>query len=259
VAQLSKQNEAPSFLIECFEDFYQQVLRQKHFVLSKPWKKGEGEAASSPDAIAEHVLEKLKGCLDAQAVTAASGGNSFAESYYAEAQFIMAALADEVFLNLQWPGKKYWESNLLEQRLYETHSAGQTFFSKLDRLLDNWEPTRMDLAVLFLNALALGFQGKYRHFEGASVLRSYRDRLFVFINRREPYLFRESVHLFPEAYLHTIEGAADKTLPSMNRLYYIFAGMGAAYILAACVIWYTATQGVSSTVDHIIASSNAGR
>ena len=258
MAQLNKQNGAPSFIVECFEEFYQQVLRQKHFVLSKPWRKGEGEAASSPNAVAEYVLAKLEASLNAQAMTAAYGGNSFAESYYAEAQFIMAVLADEVFLNLKWPGKTYWESNLLEQRLYETHSGGQTFFVKLDLLLENWEPTRIDLALLFLAALALGFQGKYRHFEGASVLQAYRDRLFVFINRREPYLFRETIHLFPEAYVHTVEGIEGKTLPSMNKLYYIFAGMGAAYILASSLVWYSATGGVAQSVDHIISYGNTG-
>jgi len=258
VAELNNQNGAPSFIVECFEEFYQQVLRQKHFVLSKPWKKGEGEAASSPNAVAEAILTKLETCLQTQAQTAAYGGNAFAQSHYEEAQYIMAALADEVFLNLKWPGKTYWESNLLEQRLFDTHSAGQTFFIKLDLLLENWEPTQMDAALLFLNALALGFQGKYRHFNDVAVLKSYRDRLFVFVNRRDPYLFQETIRLFPETYVHTLEGLGAKQLPSMNRLGYIFAGLGVLYLLASYIIWYNATEGVSRIVDHIISHSDAG-
>lgn len=259
MADLSTQNGAPSFIVACFEDFYQQVLRQKHFLLSKPWKKGEGETSSSPHAVAEHILSKLETCLNAQAKKATLGGNSFAEAYYLEAQFLMAALGDEIFLHMKWPGKTYWESNLLEQRLYETHSAGETFFTKLDFLLDKGDPTRMDLALLFLNCLALGFQGKYRHFEGAAVLRSYRERLFTFINRRDPYLFRERMRLFPEAYSHTVEGMEAKNLPSMNRLYYIFAAMGFIYVLASFLIWYLGTQGIASVVDRIIIHGSSGK
>jgi type VI secretion system protein ImpK len=252
VAQVNKQNNSQSFIVECFEEFYKQVLKHKQFVFSKPWEKETDKGKSSPNATAEYILSNLQTFLEEQAVSVSFGGNGFAENYYTEAQFVMVALADEVFLNLEWPGKTYWESNLLEQRLYNTHSAGQTFFEKLDLLLQNQDPVRMDLAILYLSALALGFQGKYRHFNDESALSSYRKRLFTFINRREPYLFRQKIHLFSDAYAHTLEGSGTKELPNMRNWYFVFSGICFAYLLASYIVWYNATSDITKVVNHII-------
>lgn len=254
MARFDKKNQRSSFIIECFEEFYREVLKHKNFVISKPWQNSEPQGESSPQATAEYILSRLQTFLEEQAATAKYGGDSFAESYYAEAQFIMVSLADEVFLNLDWPGKRYWEFNLLEKRLYNTHSAGQVFFEKLDELLKNKDPVRADLAVLYLNALGLGFQGKYRHFNDASILSSYRKRLFVFINRREPYLYQKKIHLFPDTYAHTLEGGEAKELPTLRNWYLIFGGIALTYLFASYIIWYAATGDITRTVNRIIDS-----
>jgi type VI secretion system protein ImpK len=258
VARLNKKNGPESFIVTCFEEFYKQVLRHKQFVASKPWNKGGREATSSPSKTAEYILSKLQTFLEEQFVAASFGDDSFAKNYYAEAQFIMVALADEVFLNLEWPGKTYWEGHLLEQRLYNTHSAGQVFFEKLDDLLANKDPVRTDLATLYLNALALGFQGKYRHFNDAAVLASYRDRLFVFINRSQPQLFLQKTYLFPQGYAHTLEGSGAKELPNKRNWYLVFAGIGIAYLLVSYIVWYMATANLASTANRIITDNVSG-
>jgi type VI secretion system protein ImpK len=256
VARFDKKNERSSFIVECFEEFYREILKHRNFVISKPWQKTETQGESSPQATAEYILSRLQTFLEEQSLTAKYGGNSFAENYYEEAKFIMVSLADEIFLNLDWPGKRYWEFNLLEQRIYNTHSAGQVFFERLDELLTNKDPVRADLAVLYLNALGLGFQGKYRHFNDAGALNSYRKRLFVFINRREPYLFQKKIHLFPDAYVHTLEGSEVKELPNLRNWYLIFAGIGLSYFFVSYVIWYSATSDIMKIVNRIIASNS---
>lgn len=256
MARFNKETERTSFMVECFEEFYRQVLKHKQFVYSKPWKELKGETEGSPNATAEFILSKLQSFLEEQAMTANLGGNSFLENYYAEAQFIMVALADEVFLSLDWPGKPYWEASLLEQRMYNTHSAGQVFFERLDTLLRNKDPVRVDLAVLYLNALGLGFRGKYRHFDDEGALQNYRESLFIFINRREPYLYKEKVHLFPDSYAHTLEGGKAKELPTLRNWYFVFGGIGLAYVLISYIIWYSATVDVDRIVNTIITSSN---
>lgn len=258
MARFNQKNERSSFIIESFEEFYREVLNHKNFVLSKPWQKSHGQGESSPQATAEYILSRLQTFLDEQSIKAKYGGNSFVESYYAEAQFIMVSLADEVFLHLDWPGKRYWEFNLLEQRLYNTHSAGQVFFDKLDELLKNKDPVRADLGVLYLNALGLGFKGKYRHFNDDGAFDSYLKRLFVFINRREPYLFHKKIHLFPDAYAHTLEGGEAKDLPNLRNWYLLFAGVGLTYLFVSYVIWYSATAGITRTINTII-SANVGK
>ncbi len=253
MARLNIQNERASFIVECFEEFYREVLKHKQLVYTKAWAKETGEQTTSPESVAEYIITNLQTYLEQQALTASHGGNSFTENYYSEAQFIMVALADEVFLNIDWPGRAYWESNLLEQRLYNSHSAGQTFFTNLDKLLKNKDPIRVDLAVLYLNALGLDFQGKYRHFDDEGALKSYRKKLFTFINRTEPYLFQVKSTLFPEAYSHTLEGSGSKDLPNLRNWYIVFAGLGLTYLIVSYIIWYSATSDVSRILNRIIA------
>lgn len=253
MARFNIQNERASFIVESFEEFYREVLKYKQLVYAKAWKKENGEPTASPEGMAEYILTNLQTFLEQQAVTAAYGGNSFAENYYAEAQFIMVALADEVFLNIDWPGRPYWEANLLEQRLYNSHSAGQMFFTNLDNLLKNKDPIRVDLATLYLSALGLDFQGKYRHFDDEGALKAYRKKLFTFINRSEPYLFQVKSALFPEAYSHTLEGSGKKDLPNLRNWYIVFAGLGLTYLLVSYIIWYSATADISRILNRIIA------
>lgn len=248
----NKNGPASSFIVECFEEFYKHVLKYKQFVFSKPWEKGEGDASSSPNATAEFILSKLQTFLEEQSLKAASRGDSFSKNYYDEAQFVMVALGDEVFLNLDWPGRHYWETNLLELRLYNSHSAGQVFFERLDLLLQNKDSVRIDLGILYLSALALGFQGKYRHFDDAGALASYRKRLFAFINRREPYLFHQKIHLFPDAYAHTLEGNTIKELPTFRNWFFILTGVIFIYLMVSYIVWYAATVDISRIVDRIL-------
>lgn len=252
---INNKDDAVPFVVACFDEFYKQVLKYKQLLLSKPWERGADEATSSPEATAEYILSRLQTFLEEQGTACSSSDTTFAINYYAEAQFLMIALGDEIFLNLEWPGKKYWESNLLEQRFYDTHSAGQVFFNKLDLLLGNKDPAFKDIGRLYLSALALGFQGKYRHFEGDEVLAAYRKKLFIFINRRNPYLFRKKIQLFPDAYAYTLEGNSPKELPTLRNWYFVFLSLGFVYLLVSYVIWYRATADISSIVKRIITYS----
>jgi len=72
---------------------------------------------------------------------------------YFEAQYVMAAFADEIFIHLDWEGKRAWTSNLLETALFQTHVAGEAFFDKLDQLLRERDPAQKSLAGVYFAAL----------------------------------------------------------------------------------------------------------
>src|SRR5215217_502558 len=93
---------------------------------------------------------------------------------YFEAQYVMAAFADEVFIHLEWEGRRAWTSNLLETALFQTHVAGETFFDKLDQLLRERDPAQKSLAGVYFAALSLGFRGKYHGLNDHGKLRRYR-------------------------------------------------------------------------------------
>ena len=257
MARFKSDKERSSYIIECFEQFYGEVLKHKQFALSKSSKDSSTDATSSPNATAEFILSKLKVVIKEQARGARYAGNTFSENYFNEAQFIMVALADEVFLNLDWAGKTYWESNLLEQTIYGTHSSGQVFFEKLDILLKEQSPVQKELGVLFLSSLGLGFQGKYRHFNDLAILHSYRTRLFTYINRREPYLFKQRIHLFPDAYSHTLEANEPKQLVTIRNWYFLIGGLVFTYLIISYIIWYSATSDIKTVVDKILTFAEA--
>lgn len=256
MTQFNKKNNSVSLIVSCFEDFYAQVLKNKQLVASKPWEREEDKEISTPNAVATYILSNLQTFIEEQTIEVLEEGSGFSDTYYAAAQFIMVSLADEIFLSLEWPGKQYWESNLLEQRFYNTHSGGQVFFDKLDLLLKNKDPVQTDLGVLYLNALALGFQGKYRHSSDEAALASYRKRLFVFINRRDPYLFRQKIYLFPDAYAHTLEGNSIKELPTLRNWYLVLLGLGFTYLLTSYIMWYSATADIFRVLNRIIVYNN---
>jgi len=128
----------------------------------------------------------------------------------------MAALGDEIFLYLDWPGRDLWRSNLLESRLFGTHRAGEAVFERLDAILSGRDPIYGDLARVYLMALALGFAGRYRGPEGAVRLETYRKDLFAFITNREPEILSGSAHLFPQAYTSTLDEGEGGRLPNLR-------------------------------------------
>jgi type VI secretion system protein ImpK len=248
-----------SFIVNSFENFYREVLIMKDKILTKEWMKPDPQGNEiTPDLAADFILKHLQNALEKQMIEASYGSTEFAQTYYTEAQYVMVALADEVFLNIKWPGHKYWESNILEKRMYNTHSAGQGFFTRLEKLLQDQDPVRHDIGIVFLFALGLGFRGKYRGSDDKGVIQGLKERLFTFINRREPYLYTGEDVIFPEAYLHTVEGANPQILPNARNWMMIFAGIGFTYLLLSYIIWFSNTWTVSEAAKNILIHTGMG-
>ena len=124
-----------SLLLTQFREFYQELARQKALILNPVGSLvhvGQDEALDI-SVQATDIWQRLLSLLEAQAERASRSGGAFGYEVYREAQYVMAALADEVFLNENWPGKHNWP--LLEIRLFRTGSAGEVVFKKLDILL----------------------------------------------------------------------------------------------------------------------------
>jgi type VI secretion system protein ImpK len=246
-----------SFIIRYFEDFYCEVIRHKASVLGEESIGGENRSHTVPttdfsSATPEAILNSLEQLLKTQAIDSARFGGEFASKFYNEAQFVMAALADEVFLHLEWTGKSYWENHLLESRLYNTHNAGQLFFEKIDAFLKDRDPSQADLATLYHLALGLGFKGKFRGIDDQGAITKYRSELYLFINHRDPTLFKLQEQLFPEAYAHTLEDGEIIYLNDFRPWLAFFAAAFAVMMFASYSVWYSATAEIRSSIDSIL-------
>jgi len=244
-----------------FHDFYSEVVRlqqqAKTLLLSSaaPEEAGQNgaawEAAAGTASIAP-IHTKLLSILERQAAEAARQGGEYGAAIYREGQYVMAGLADEIFLNLDWEGQALWKANLLETKLFGTHMAGEVFFQRLDKLLKERDPAFTGLASVFLNGLALGFRGKYRDKDDQGQLEYYRRQLFSFIFHHAPDLFRSSKRLFPEAYAHTLDQGRSQKLPGIKRWVWLNIFLVILLLTVSHGVWTHLTEEVMSLAKKFI-------
>ena len=251
-----------SLLLAQFREFYTEILRQKAAIesasVSSPAEALSAEPAGRAPT-SQAVQQALLAALERQALEADRRGGAFAYEVYREAQYVSAALADEVFLNFDWGGRTTWP--LLESKLFQSHVAGELFFDKLEHLLYKRDPMYEDLAAVYFLALALGFKGKYRGEEGSAQLDRYRRELFLKVFHEHPTLLRDERNLFPQSHLHTLrEGKAQK-LPDPRNWLALIPGVILLWLLLSTVLWVGMAGGIDSIlcrIDPIPCSQTTG-
>jgi type IV/VI secretion system ImpK/VasF family protein len=251
------------FLYSKFRTFYNEIIRFKH-------RKTEftagfstammSDAASLPtDAhgAADALSKKLLEVLELQGAEAKWMGGEIA-ARYPDAQYAMAALADETFTLLEWEGQAAWQEHLLEQHLFRTQAAAHDLFKRIDRLLKDAPNTAVsrDLARVYLMVLAAGFQGKYRQFGLTRALTEYRQRLYEYIYRDDALLlFAPDRTLIPEITTRTVVGQAVSRVSSAQRWAAILAIVAVSYIVIAHVAWNRLSADLKDVTGRIVADS----
>lgn len=200
------------------------------------------------DPVRRHLISVLEG----QVPESRRRGGEYGVGYYRDAQYAMAALADEIFLTLDWPGREVWRSRLLEYELFGTYTAGETLFERVDRLLKDRDPSDGEIAAVYLLALALGFRGKYRDADDGGQIEYYRRQLFAFLFQGRPDLDREDRRMFPEAYANTLTRDEGERLPYIRRWLWLMVGIAVVFLLASVVVWEVFTADLSREVADLL-------
>ncbi len=246
-----------SFLLNRFREFYREVVRLERAIelnRSAPPELVRPDAVA-PTSLGTGVWQELLTLLERQALDASQSGGAFAAELYREAQYVMAALADEIFLHLNWEGRANWP--LLESRLFQTHYAGEAFFSRLDRMLQRRDPFYLDLAHVYFLALSLGFQGKYRGEPDQEPLERYRQQLFALLYRRPPQLFSSDLPLFPQSYENRLDRGRGRRLPDQRVWLALVACVLLFWFAASHLAWTSVSKQVSCLICQVT-SSNCG-
>jgi type VI secretion system protein ImpK len=244
-----------SYVLRAFREFYAELARQRRAVLADPWPRAaaagdESPGGAAPDARA--VSGRLLALLERQALEAGRHGGHAGAGLYRDAQYVMAAVGDEVFLHLDWHGRDPWAGSLLESRLFGSQVAGERVFARVDHLLRDRDPVQRDLAAVYLMALSLGFQGRYRGSPGAHRLEEYRRELFGFVFRRQPSLVRGERRLFPRAYDHALRSAPPPPPRRSARWAGGLAGVLLGYLLLAEVAWRDVSRPVRAAATSLV-------
>lgn len=244
-----------SFILKNFNQFFSEVSSQKILAIS-----GISVSASQTEQEYQDILSSFVGSisknivtlLESQELTASHEGGDFLMAYYREALYIMAALADEIFLNFDWIGQNTWDMYLIEQKIFKTQIAGDKFFENLDAYLLNRDPLKIDLGALYYFALALGFQGKYRGIDDKGVLKNYMKSLFLFVVRKEPAFQDPNYLLFPEAYGYTQEEGLIHNLPNPRIWYNAFMALIFGFGVIGSIVWYSQMSSTNHITNQIL-------
>jgi type VI secretion system protein ImpK len=171
---------------------------------------------------------------------------------YLEAQYVMAAFADDVFIHLNWEGRRAWTTNLLESALFQSHIAGEKVFDKLDRLLRHRDPANKSLAAVYLSALSLGFRGKYHGLNDHGKLRRYRRDLFDFIFNKPADLDNDTKVAFPDSYVQNVRAEKKKKLTNPRVWLAVLGMVILTYLAASHGIWMSLTSRLEQTNNEIV-------
>jgi type VI secretion system protein ImpK len=248
------------FLIDKFRQFHDEVRRLRARVAEGSWvfQGDTASAANEPRESPSGVWRKLVALLERQSLDAGRDGGDFGLEIYKRAQYAMTALADEIFINLDWQGRQAWREHLLEAKFFGSHSAGEELFERIDHLLRDHDTLYGELARIYLMVLALGFQGKYRgRPEGDEVIESYRRRLYRFIYSRDPQVLLGTERVMPQAYASTLDEASVAELPYLRPWLWTLALILVIWLAGSHLIWRDAVDDLDPAVRNIIRATPA--
>ena len=254
-----------AFLLAKFKAFYNEIIRLQH--QKSEFTAGfatailtDMHAEASPDAAAEALSKRLSELLELQAAEAKWMGGE-AGARYPDAQYAMAALADEIFTYNEWEGQVAWPKFSLERKLHRSHDAEVEVFRRIDRLLKETPDSVIarDLARVYLLVLAAGFQGKWRPFKLTRPLAEYRRRLYEYIYGADPLmLYAPERRVCPDAATRTLEGHAVSRFTALQRWAAIVVFLVVSYTIVAHVAWSRASADLQDVTARIKSGDGRG-
>ncbi len=255
----------PAFLFSKFRAFYNEVIRARH--QRSEFTAGFSTAIltdhasdASPPAAAATLSKRLLEVLELQAAEAKWMGGE-AGARYADAQYAMAALADETFSEAEWDGQPEWRQHLLEVQLFKTHAADVELFKRIDKLLKEQPetPVARDLGRVYLLVLAAGFRGKYRQFGLTRPLAEYRQRLYEYVHRGDALLlYAADRRIFPDSVAHTLAGRAVSRFTAVQRWTAVLVVVFVAYAVVAHLAWNRVSEDLEDVTGRIHSTSSTG-
>lgn len=196
----------------------------------------------------------LRSVLDLQASQALEHRGRQGSDQAEAARYLKVALADEALIALpDWPQRQQWIACPLEFQLYGSRCAGERIFDRINGLLQTQPGTQRELAQLYLMALAMGFQGRYRKQDGGpSDLLAWRRKLYRHAFGRWPdtalgegdHLSDMALRHMPQPYQHTRAGIAPRLLPNPRRWAGYFVLLVLVLLGLSQLAWQSDTQAL---------------
>ncbi len=225
-------------LILVFGNFAVEVFNYKKHILNN-------DSQFDFKTIHKNLSKILKDILDVQKSI------SF-EKKVREVVYIMASLADEVFLNISWEGKDYWENNMLEKHFFGTQIAGEKIFSNIQELVSKDNIENLIIAEIYMKTLLLDFEGKYRGLNDAShEINNYRRQLLTFVEKYDKSITMVEHRMFHQEYSKTLPTIHRQFLPDIYIINYICAFFIFMFLVVSSIAWILETRPLNEILMEI--------
>lgn len=189
--------------------------------------------------IHKNICICIKSALDSEKISAFHKNTR-------EIIYVMVSLADEIFLNMDWKGKAFWETNMLESNFFGTQVAGEEIYKKIDELLKERNSLSLEKAEVYIKTLSLGFKGKFRGQDDEEKnIDIYRIKLFNFISIEDKsYSDATEYRIFQKEYTYTIPTIHRKLLPDSSIITYYSLFFVFIFLIISTFIWILETKDI---------------
>ena len=230
-------------------------LRQFYVVLQRVSMAATTLSEEQGEEGASKISDRLAELIELQSLEARREGGRLSLEKEEHARFIKAALADEILLSIDWHGKNHWRRLLLEERLFKTSQAGEKMFQHIDKILGVRDPLHRTTALLYLHALTLGFQGRFRRGNKTEIIGIVRKELFQFVYQRPPENSRRERLLSAGAYASTVSHLNGALAPALSRNKLLFAVIMVIFLLISQGMWVFYVWPLQEILNSSVTSS----
>lgn len=265
---------AESLLMRQFRTFVDEVMLQLQDALPVNHELSDPAVREQAASAARAMRESLAQIISAQTLEMTRHGSQSDLALAEDVRYLKAAVADELLLSQPWLGRSSFTSTLLETHEFGTSIAGDKIFSRIQQVLADSSGRAAQLAPLYLAAVAIGFQGRYRGPDAEQALKPLRDALYKKIYSREPALltgmadnpvFADRV-LSQQAYQSVLSNIEPVRFFRFSQSTLIFLGIMLALLLLSQVLWRSTSSSVRQALEPAApikierpVSSEAGR
>lgn len=253
-------------LVDAFCEFHAEVIKLKRKVIEAP-------GLLTWDAVQQRLLDLFE---EQSARLQPQLPDQHEARVFEETRYVMIAMADEVFIRLDWQGKIDWINKPLEAVVFRTRESGERIFSRINTALGRGargagelaEPgaavTRAlvkadesganrrassQLLTVYLTALALGFRGKYAPLQTGEP-ETYRKELSEAITQIDKDLLAD-VPICPDAYEHTRANTPKNRLPSFSWGLLPLVAVLVGWVVIGELLWLYRTSAVDDALDDM--------
>lgn len=222
----------------------------------------DDEPGEQARQLAQEASERIARIIGAKTLDLSQQESTAARAATDEVRYLMAAMADELLLSRDWPGRARFTETLIETRLFGSSVAGDQIFQRIDALLAGSGGASPPMAVLYLFAISTGFEGRHRGLKADDALQPLRDALFRLIYRRDARLgsslagqpdLSERV-LSPQAYRYPLSNIVPVRFFRLKLGTLSFIGTMLLLLALSQVAWRWSTAPVRKALEPSVPS-----